>query len=154
MVKREEIKIKDVLSVHLEVNSSINLADQIIELLKKEQVRDKIIIIRLSGILERGKISDIDFVKIEAYLKEKGAFSLLKSTSKLHLAEPEVKIELQDSEDLESHIIKKFIESNENKFNYLITDLLRAMQAEKLEDETSSTFEERLLSEARKVLIL
>src|SRR3989338_3708598 len=82
-IRKEEIKIKDVVAIHLEVSNSQSLAEKIIELLKETNVEDKIVIVRLSGILEQGKISDIDFQKIEDYLTSVKAFSFLKSTSKL-----------------------------------------------------------------------
>jgi len=153
VIKREEIKIKEILPIHLEVNSSLKLTEEIINILKNESIKDKIIIIRLSGILEKGKISDIDFNKIETYIKENQGFALLRSISKLHMAEPEVKLEIQDSEDLETHIIKKFEETNQSRFNIFIPDLIRALQIEKLEDEASSSFEDRLLSEVKKVIL-
>ncbi len=152
-IKKEQIKIKDVFSIHLEINNSLTVTDEIINLLKNESVKDKIVVIRLSGILDRGKISDIDFNKIENNLREKGAYVLLRSTSKLHMAESEVKIELTDSEDLESHIIGKFEETNQSKFNIFIPDLIRTLQIEKLEGETLLGFEDRLLSEVRKILL-
>ena len=68
-------------------------------------------------------------------------------------AESEVKIELTDSEDLESHIIGKFEETNQSKFNIFIPDLIRTLQIEKLEGETLLGFEDRLLSEVRKILL-
>ncbi len=153
-IRREEIKIKEVLSIHLEISNSLTITEEIINHLKNEQVRDKIIIVRLSGILEKGKLSDIDFNKLELNLKERGAFVLLKSTSKLHMAEVEVKLELQDSEDLEFQIIKKFEENNKSRFNTYISDLITALQIDKLEDETTLTFEDRLLSEIRRTLQL
>ncbi len=153
-IRREEIKIKEVLPIHLEINNSLTITEDLIRHLKSEQVRDKIVIVRLSGILEKGKISDIDFNKIDLNLKERGAFVLLKSTSKLHMAEAEVKLELQDSEDLEFQIIKKFEENNKSKFNSRISNLIMALQIEKLEDETTLTFEDRLLSEIRITLEL
>jgi len=151
-VTREEIKIKEVLSIHLEINNSLTITEEMINLLKNEQVKDKIIIIRLSGILEKGKLSDIDFNRLEISLKERGAFVLLKSTSKLHMAEAEVKLDIQDSEDLEFQVIKKFEENNKSKFNSNISNLITALQIEKLEDETTLTFEDRLLSDIRRIL--
>ncbi len=151
-IKKEYIKIKDIFSIHLEINDSLKVTDQILDLLKNEFLTNKIVIIRLSGILEKGKISDIDFNKIESFIKEKKAFVLLKSTSKLHLAESEVKLELQDAEDLEVALIKKFQESNPSQYNLLISSLIKTLQIEKLEDETTLTFEDRLLSETNKII--
>ena len=120
--------------------------------MEKESIRDKIIILKLSGIIEQGRTSDINFQKIASYAKEKGAYTLLKNTSKLQLSEPELQIDTIDTEDIELQIINKFKESNKSRFNHLIFSLIKAMQIEKNEDEKSSVFEERLLSETRKVI--
>lgn len=151
-IKREEIKLKDIISIHIELRSSLRSTEEIITLLENEDLKDKIVIVRVSGILERGKISDIDFQKIESYLKKKECYVFLKSTSKLHMAESEVKVDFLDSENLEANIIKEFELKNPSSFNALIPSLMRILQAEKIEDETASAFEDRLLSETKRTL--
>jgi len=150
---REEIKIVDLLSVNLEVNDALTVTDRILDYLENEKIKDKIITIRLSGILEKGKVADIDFQKIENRLKEQGALAILKSTSKLHMEEPKIKVDFLGTENLENEIIRKFEERNTGKFNFLIQNLIGALQIKKLEDETTSTFEDRLLSETDKIII-
>ena len=150
-IRKEEIKIKDVVAIHLDISNSLSLTEKLIELLKETNVEDKIVIVRLSGILEQGKISDIDFQKIEDYLTSVRAFSFLKSTSKLHVSEPDFTI-AEEYEDAEKEIIKRFAEKNYSKFNVLISDLLNILAIEKLEDETTATFEERLTSDSEKIL--
>ncbi len=154
IVRKEKISMKDINSINLEVNSTIGLTEKILGLLKEKNVTDKIIIMRLSGILEQGKMSDIDFQKIESYLEEKGAFVFLKNTAKLEIAEPKLDIKLLESENLETELIKKFEEKNFSEFNPLIPDLMGALNVEKLEGETLSTFEDRLLSEAKTIIKL
>lgn len=151
-LERIEIKLKEVLSVHLEVTNSLNLTENILNLFKEKDVKDKIVIVRLSGILNKGKISDIDFSKIESFLREKEAYVFLRSTSKLHMQESEIKTEHIESESLEEDIIKKFEEKNLSNFNQFSRRLIDALSIEKLEDETSTTFEDRLLSETKKIL--
>jgi DNA repair protein SbcD/Mre11 len=151
-IKRQEIKLKEVVSLRIEMSSTSNFTENILSMLKQTEVLDKIVILRLFGVLEKGKISDIDFQKIESFLKQKNCYAFLKSTSKLFMPEPELKIELSGSDELESEIIKKFSEKNPSKFNDLISGLLNSLNLEKNEDETSLTFEERLLSELKKTL--
>jgi DNA repair exonuclease SbcCD nuclease subunit len=151
-IRKREIKLKDTLVITMEIKNALNATDEILSCLKKENLKDKIIILKLCGILEVGKSSDIDFTKIENYTKNEKAFVLLKSTTKLHLPEQDVKIDAIDSTQLETQIIKKFEESNPNKFNPLIPSLIRALQIDKIEDEKLSIFEDRLISEARKIL--
>jgi DNA repair protein SbcD/Mre11 len=154
IIKKHAIKLKEVIAIRLEITDALTATEKILALLDEKELKDKIVIVRVQGILERGKISDIDFPKIDSYLKEKKAFVFLKSTSKLHMAEPEIETNLFTSEDLESQIIRRFEEKNSSRFNNLIPSLIRTLKVEKLEDETSSTFEDRLLSETMSLLAL
>ncbi|MEK6855261.1 MAG: DNA repair exonuclease [Nanoarchaeota archaeon] len=151
-IRREEIIIKEVLLIEIKITNVFTAAEEILKIISDKEVKDKIIIAKLTGTLDKGKISDIDFQKIESYLSEKGAFVFLKGTSKLHMVEPEVKLDALDSENLEEQIIRRFEERNPSRFNSLIPDLMKILTVEKLEDETASSFEERLLSESKKVL--
>lgn len=151
-IRKREIKLKEVLVFNLEIKNALDATEEIISVLKKERLRDRIIILKLSGILEVGKSSDIDFIKIENYAKAEGAFVLLRSTAKLYLQEQDVKIDAIDSTQLEAQIIKKFEESNPSKFNSLIPSLIKALQTEKIDDEKLSVFEGRLISETKKIL--
>jgi DNA repair exonuclease SbcCD nuclease subunit len=150
--KREEIKIRELASFTLKIKDALTATDEILSTLQKENIRNKIIILRLSGILEKGKISDIDFQRIEDFIKKEGAFVFLRSTSNLHMPELELKLDLTSSEQIETQIIRGFEDKNPNKFNVLIPELLKVLQADKLDDEKSSIFEERLMSETKKVL--
>ncbi|MBS3089055.1 DNA repair exonuclease [Candidatus Pacearchaeota archaeon] len=151
-IRKEEIKLKEILSVNLEINNALTATEKILNHLFHQEIKDKIVIIRLSGVIETGKMSDIDFQKVESFLKEKKAYTFLKSTSKLHLEEPEIKLEFIQSENMEEQIIKNFAEKNPNVNNFSIPNLFRALEKEKLEDETNSSFEDRLLSEVNQIL--
>jgi len=151
-IEKHYIRLKEVLVINYETNNVLNATEELIDLLKKESIKDKIVILKLSGILEQGRMSDIDFIKIGAYAKEKQVYTLLKNTSKLQFAEPDLELDTINTEDMESQIIKKFKESNQNKLNHLISPLIKALQIEKIDDEKNSIFEERLLSEVKKVM--
>ena len=151
-IERQELKLKEVFVLNLETNNTLKATDSIIQLLKNEPIEDKIIILKISGIIEQGRMSDIDFAKIEALAKERKAFILLKNTSKLQLSEPELQIDAIDTEDIESQIIKKYKESNHSRFNHLISPLIKILQAEKIYEEKTVVFEQRLLTETKKVI--
>ncbi|MEK6892945.1 MAG: exonuclease SbcCD subunit D [Nanoarchaeota archaeon] len=151
-IRREEIKLKDVLVINSELEDAFKAAEEIISLFEKEILRDKIVLLKLWGILKKGKTSDIDFQKIEEYMKKKSVFVFLKSTSKLHVNEPEIKMDHLDPANIEEQIIKRFEETNPNKYNSIVPFLMKALQIEKLEDEKSQAFEERVLSETKKIL--
>lgn len=151
-IEKREVKIKEVLVINYETNDALNATDELLNILVKEQLKDKIIIIKLSGIIEQGKTSDINFLKIESFAKKSGAWVVLKNTSRLQLSEPELKLDALDAEDIELEVIKKFESTNKSKFNKLIQSLIKTLQIEKIDDEKSSIFEERLFLESKKVI--
>ncbi|MEK6928418.1 MAG: DNA repair exonuclease [Nanoarchaeota archaeon] len=150
--KREEIKIKPVISLSIELKNAFNATEQIISVLDQQKLNECILILKIYGILEQGKISDIDFLKIESYARKKGAYSFLKNTTKLNTAESKIEFDYLDTYNIEQQIIKNFEESNPSRFNKYIPQLLNSLQIEKKEEERSLVFEERVLNEAKKVL--
>ncbi len=151
-IKRHEIKLKDVIVLDLEVSDSLTGTDKVIEELKKHPLKDKILVLKLKGVLQRGKPTDIDFTIIESYARSQGVYSFLKNTTKLFFPIMEIGVEPQ-SENMESDIISKFKEQNPHEYNSLIEDLIAALSLEKKEDEASRVFEERLFSESRKIIL-
>jgi DNA repair protein SbcD/Mre11 len=152
-IRKEELRIKEVEIIDVKIDDSYTAYEKINDAVSKCTLKDKVVILKISGLLQKGKISDIDFAKIEADIKSKGAYVVLKTTSKLEIYEPEINVdEITSSPDLEQDIIDKFAEKNPSEFNEHIFGLMRALQAEKLEDEKSTIYEERVFSEVKKVL--
>lgn len=149
--KRHNIKLKDVLVLDLEITDSLTGTDTIIEELKKHPLKDKIFILKLKGLLERGKITDINFNKIEEFCRKQGVFSFMKNTTKLSFQEVEVDL-TPKTEDYEKEIVNSFCEKNPHSLNKHINILLSILNLDKKEDETSRVFEDRLFSDSRKVL--
>lgn len=154
IARREDIKLKDVETVSLNISNTLTATDKIIGAIEPLNLKGKIILIKLSGIIEQGSMNDIDFNKIEALTLAKGAYVFLKSTSKLHMAESEVSVDINDSIDLENQIIGKYQENHSSKFNSNIIPLMRSLQIEKLEDEKSLIFEDRVIGETKKIFQL
>ncbi|MBM3233456.1 DNA repair exonuclease, partial [Candidatus Pacearchaeota archaeon] len=77
-IRREEIKIKEVLSVNCVIDDAREAASKIVSSLDKEHLRDKILILKLSGIIQKGKISDIDFKIIDEYVRKREVFAFIK----------------------------------------------------------------------------
>ena len=150
-IKRHDIKLKDVLTLDLEINDSLVGTDYIIEELKKHNLKDKILILKLKGILDRGKITDIDFNKIEIFSKKQGVHSFIKNTTKLIFPIADIGIEY-NSENLEEDILAKFKEAHPHKYNELINPLLNVLNFEKKEDELIRVFDDRLFSDINKIL--
>jgi len=150
-INREKLKIKEVIVFKIEIDNAFETADKIISEMEKTPIKDKIILLKIGGVLKKGKIGDIKFGKVEDYAKKKEAFVLLKSTSKIYVSEPETKIDHVDSANLESEIMKRFEDKNPNKNNEMIPSLMKSLQSEKLEDEKSLVFGERIFSEVKKI---
>jgi DNA repair exonuclease SbcCD nuclease subunit len=151
-IRKVWLKIKEIESLDLEISNALTATDKIISELGKKDVKDKIILLRISGTLVQGKTSDIDFKKIEEFVKSLGAYSLLKSTSQLSVQETEVKIEVENMDKLEEEIIAKYASQEKSNFEPFILPLVNSLSIEKQEDETSTTFNSRLFSEINKLL--
>jgi len=151
-IRKEEIRLKEVLVIDVELKDALSATEKIISLFEKENVAGKIVILKLAGILEKGKTLDIDFARIDFQLRKKGAFVFLRSTSRLHMPEPEIKFDVLDTSNIENEIIKNFEERTPSKFNPLISQLIKSLQIEKQDEEKISVFQDRLISENKKIL--
>lgn len=153
-ITKKEIKLKDVELVEIELNNALTGTQQILSELEKRELADKIILLKIFGILKQGKTSDINFQEVEDYVKNSGAYSFLKNTSKLEIEKTELQIELnpKEMEKVEEILIKKYENENPSDFNELIFPLIEALNKEKQEDEKSAVFEQRLFSDLSKVL--
>lgn len=147
-----ELPIKGIEKIKIEVKDGLAATDEIISEIKKRDITDKIVLLRVKGELENSRQSNIKFQKIEEFAKENGAYFLLKNTHELKTKEIEVESEIEDSENVEEDIIKSYSDKNPSDFNDLIPLLLNSLSIEKEEGETTESFTNRLLSESRKIL--
>ncbi|HEA46635.1 MAG TPA: DNA repair exonuclease [Candidatus Pacearchaeota archaeon] len=155
-LRRIKLRIKEVVPLNIEIKNAQLATQQIISELEKKDLEDKIVLIRLRGILEIGKNSDIKYPQIEEAIKRKGAYFLLRNTHELKVKEAEIDItpETENPEDLEEETIKIYSEKNPSDFNKTISELMSTLSTEKQEGETVESFTNRILDETRKVLNL
>ncbi len=149
-IKRIDINIKDVITVNIDANNKnpSQVEDEIVKKIK--DYKDKIITIRVEGILKEGKPGDIDFKKI--FSKFEDAYALLKNTYKLTSKELENFEAKQGSiEEIESSLIKENIKDFQEQ---LIHNLIKEISKDKYEGETSKDFEDRLFKDFVKILNL
>jgi len=154
-VTKKEIKLKEIEYINLEIDDTLIATRKIINELEKKELKNKIVLLRLYGTLEKGKQSDINYQEIQDYLEKQQVYSFLKNTSKLVQAKTEemqLDLESKDVEKVEEVIIKKYEKENPSDFNKLIFQLMDALSAEKQEAETNTTFEKRLFGELSKTL--
>ena len=150
-IERKEIKLKEVCIVDCEVTSTVFATERILESLKKQILKDKILILRLKGVIEQGKIAVLRFNEIEEYTEKEGAYVLLKNLSKLNMKESEIELTVQP-QHLEEEILKKYQSSNSSIFNKNLLELFQAFQVEKKEEERSQVFEDRIFEEISKIM--
>ncbi|MBU2562354.1 MAG: metallophosphoesterase [Nanoarchaeota archaeon] len=151
-LQKVELKLKDVVAIELKIKNALIATEQIILELEKKDLKDKIVLLRIKGELEKGKNSDIKFQKIEEFARQKQAYFLLKNTHDLKVKEIELEIEIKDAENIEEEIIKNYSEKNPSSLNELIPQLISTLSIEKQEGETTENFTNRLMEETKKVL--
>ncbi|MBR9699668.1 exonuclease SbcCD subunit D [Candidatus Woesearchaeota archaeon] len=150
-VKRISIKLYDVERISIGCNH--DTAEQAEEKLRKaldKDLKSKIVTMRMSGTLESGKPSDIDFRQLFTEAKAKGAFAILRNTSALTSKEfEEIKVELSNPEEVEEKLIEEYIDKDSVS---LTKELLKTLDTQKQEGETVYVFEKRLKDEIDRIL--
>lgn len=162
-IKEIAIKLKETLPIEIDANNetSQSLYNKIIGTLENKEIKNKIILLRVFGTLASGKPSEINFKEIEQELLNKGAYCILRNTSKLTTKEfelecKEIKIDSTDIFEIERSIIREMIKQNiissedENK----IIELMKHLDIEKTEGETNETFASRIFNDLIKKLNL
>ena len=134
---------------------------EIMNEIKDKEFINTIITIRLEGTLESGKISDINFKEIFDKLYEKSAYFVMKNTHALTTKEfEEIKIEASSVEDVEEKLINEHLgqiklkDLDAKKEKELIKSLMKALSAEREEDEKVADFEKRVRRDMNQVLNL
>ena len=134
---------------------------EIMNEIKDKEFINTIITIRLEGTLESGKISDINFKEIFDKLYEKSAYFVMKNTHALTTKEfEEIKIEASSVEDVEEKLINEHLgqiklkDLDAKKEKELIKSLMKALSAEREEDEKVADFEKRVRRDMNQILSL
>ncbi len=161
-MERIPLKLKDVNSYFFNVNnkSPAQVQEEIISGIKN--FKDKIILMRLEGILSHGTLADIDFKRLTKYFEQ--AYCVLKNTSKVTSKEfQEIAVEQGNVENIENNIIHEHIKENKSLITFnpaslsqqdLFTHFMKVFDDEKQEGERVYDFESRLEKNAIKKLSL
>ena len=151
-LEKIELKIKEPISFTFEITNAVTAIEKIISELNKQDLEDKIVLLRVKGELEDSKNSDIDFQKIRDFVLEKKAYFFIKNTHELKTKEIELDIETRNAENIEDETIKIYSEKNPSDFNKFIFQLMNSLSIEKQEGETTESFTNRLMEEGKKIL--
>lgn len=116
---------------------------------------DKIITIRVKGVLKSGKPSDINFKEIISKLES--AYHVLKNTNKLTTKEfEEFEVDMGNVEDIEQKVIQEHlgqVEFMDKEEEQKITkSLMEFLNKEKEEGEKNADFEARIKKDVMKIL--
>ncbi|MAG52975.1 MAG: hypothetical protein CMH62_03365, partial [Nanoarchaeota archaeon] len=123
------VKTKELLNFTIEGKNVNEINEELYRLVENNEFKDKLILLRIKGELESGKISDVKVRSVIKLMEEKGAYSVLKHTEGLKLKELE-EIEIKGNvEDVEKEIVKKNLGRVEINLNEeeLINGLLEVL---------------------------
>jgi len=151
-LRKIDIKLREIVSIDIEVKNALRATQQILSEIDKREIEGKIVLLRIRGLLESGKHSDIKFDQIEGLAAKKGAYFLLKNTADLKIKEMETElIGITETENIEDEIIKTYSEQNKSPFNKFLPQIMAALATEKQEGETTENFVSRLMDETKKI---
>ncbi|MBI3035421.1 exonuclease SbcCD subunit D [Candidatus Woesearchaeota archaeon] len=135
------------------------IKNEILSHFKNKELNDTIVLIRLSGVLESGRPSDIDFKGIFSFLYDKSAYFVMKSSHAVTSKDfEEIKTDARNVEDIESFLVKEHLGQIKlenltlEKEEEVIKNLMKVLSAEKQEGETVPDFERRVKDEIGRVL--
>lgn len=152
-VRRIEIKLKDVLVIEVDVNGkdSETATHLVIKGISSQDIKDKIILLKIKGKLN-GKISDIRFDDINANLVD--AYAHLRNTSELSSSELEIEVKTKSDniDEIEQEVITRYTQQQGDEFSSFIFNMIKSLDMEKQEGETSTSFESRVNEAAIKIL--
>ena len=151
-LRKVELKLKEVEYIEVQVRDVLEATSQILKEIGRRNIGDKIVLLRVRGILENGKSSDIKFNEIQDYVKRQKAYFMLKNTHDLKSKETEIEADITDTENVEEEAIKIYSEQNPSEFNEIIPQLMNALSIDKQEGETTDNFTKRVLDSSKKLL--
>lgn len=158
-IKNQLVKIptKEVELIEIEIENALTATDKIIHEIDRRNLNDKIVLLKLRGVLKEGKSGDIRYHDIESFVKKKNAHIFLRNISSLKNQDSQIEFEHNENEDmekLEEKIVEEYSEKNPHDFNKFLPNLMSSAAIEKNEDETNIIFENRILDEMKRIFKL
>jgi len=148
-----EIKLKEVVTIKLEITNGITATQEIISHIDKLALHDKIVLLKLKGTLTEGKTGDIRFNEIEDLMKKKEAYAFLRNISSIEPHKLVVTSSAEDYQERERRNSEEFLKKNPHNFNKYHQQLIDTLSdRKKHEDEKTAIYEERLISELKTIL--
>jgi DNA repair exonuclease SbcCD nuclease subunit len=160
-LSRENINVKNIFTLSIDANHKIpeKITAEIIEMVKNKEFYNTVVMIRVSGVLESGKVNEIDFRKIYEFLLGKSAYFVMRNTMHLSSKEyEEVKVETGTADETEEKLIEEHIGQikvsswDKDKEKTMIKNLMVLLSSEKKEGEKVYQYEARIKEEMERLL--
>ncbi len=157
IVERKTVRLFDVLLVEEDAGSRTpgEVEGSIMEKIDKN-LRNTLVLIKVSGTLKSGKPSDIDFKNITGRAESMGAIAAKKNINRLLSPSlEEVEVEAASMDEIEKRIVAGHAEKmkmHDKDTTDLIISLMNTLKDEKGEDETNATFEEKIKGNSKRLL--
>ena len=152
-LKKIEIKLKEVAAFLINADNK-TVQDVENELKNIKNTEDKIVLIRIEGMLKSGKPGEINFRSI---FNDYNAYAFLKNTAKLKSLEFEgYEIKQGNIEDVENLVLNENLSKINAVFDQkeLAKSLIQVMNLEKDEGERNIDFENKIIKNAIKIFNL
>ncbi|MBR9700963.1 DNA repair exonuclease [Candidatus Woesearchaeota archaeon] len=154
---RKDIKMKDTVSIPFSVEglSGPEAREKLTEQISKEEIADKIILLRFSGRITEGSITDLDIPGVVKQLEQK-AYCVLRNTSKLSTSEfVQQDPHIEDAEHMENALLAEH--ASELKIDgregvELAKSLLKLLSREPEEGEKQYEYKESIITEALELI--
>lgn len=152
----QSIHVKDVLKKHVVHEGTLSSwEEKVSKELSNQDCDDKIVVIRLEGIITNASKADLHIHKYIKEMQENGAFKVLKKTTGLKSLEfEEITRSFESNTDIESELIDENV-SDRNIFKNekdVMKDLIKTLSSKKEEGEKVHTYEDRILNETTQLI--
>ena len=161
-VEKIPLLMKSVVALSIDANgkTAMEVKQEILDIFEKEDISNCIVILRISGTLDSGKISDINFKHISLISEEQEAYTLLRNTSGLVSKEfEEIKVNPGSAEEIEEQLISEHTgqirlpgAADKKEEIAMVKRLMQSWNAEKQDGETINDYEKRMKEEAAAIL--
>lgn len=159
-LERVQVKLKEPVVFH--VNAEKKSAQEVnvkLQEIAQENVKEKIVLLRVFGKLTQGVMADLSFKECIRTLYDSGAFYVLKNTTKLTSKEfEEFQTTHSSTEDVEERVIKEHVGQvkigslDAKEETALTKELMQILGEEQHEGEKKYEYQERVLAAARSIL--
>ncbi|MBD3208849.1 exonuclease SbcCD subunit D [Candidatus Woesearchaeota archaeon] len=155
--ERVQLPTKGVVALTLEKHDATpaDITEELLGLVEANDLQDNIILFRVQGSLREGHAGDVDFRRVLQAATDAGAYAVMRNTTSLRTASEQPKVSASSATNIEEELIKEYAGKHSHPFSdekEAMQILLRSLNTEKQEGETNTSYDERVIAEAKKAL--